>query len=559
MNLEILKKPENMIRIGKTLIVLSLACFIYSGVLYAIIDHGDGKSGMSRLTSSMNNIGNEKVYMIIFKDGDQSTYVKVKEGQKVEEQKNDSVDFAGWYKDNELYDFNSEVNSNFTLVARHKGDILYTVTFNTNGGNFISGVKVVAGGKVKKPTTPTKTGYKFVKWELDGKTYDFNTPITENITLKAIWEAKEEVKISFDVDGGKQINTITSYKGDKVGTLPTPEKEGYIFDGWYEGEVKYTENAVLYEDTKLKAKWILKEEVKVSFDTDGAGAIDDKKLYKGDLVGSLPTLSKDGYDFLGWYDGNIKYNEKTEVLKDVVLKAKWKLIEKEVEEPKEEEPKEDKEYVVTFDTDGGNSIQSIKVKENEKIGTLQKPVKDGFTFVSWLLDDKEIDEDYVVTKDITLKAKWEEVITPVESLIDSAKKLINDSYEITKAGEIKITHDTCTIELANKTDLEKITRDESDKNIKLTFNITCDNDTSTKEVTGIIKKSPYTFTTNINDETGEKVITINESVNGSLYTTDGNLIGSLENGQIKIDGEINNKYIVKLANDDNTSYVIIKQ
>ncbi len=67
----------------------------------------------------------------------------------------------------------------------------YTVQFNSNGGSNIASKKVLENTKVTKPENPTKEGYKFIEWQLNGKTYDFNKLVTEDIELVAVWEKKE--------------------------------------------------------------------------------------------------------------------------------------------------------------------------------------------------------------------------------------------------------------------------------------------------------------------------------------------------------------------------------
>ncbi len=64
----------------------------------------------------------------------------------------------------------------------------YTVKFNTNGGTSIVSQSVSKGGYAQKPSNPTKTGYTFVEWQLNGKSFSFSTPINSNITLDAIWK-----------------------------------------------------------------------------------------------------------------------------------------------------------------------------------------------------------------------------------------------------------------------------------------------------------------------------------------------------------------------------------
>ena len=67
---------------------------------------------------------------------------------------------------------------------------MYKVTFDTNGGNTISSVKVKKNELVTKPTDPVKDGYTFKEWQVNGTTFDFTSPITSNTTITAVWEAK---------------------------------------------------------------------------------------------------------------------------------------------------------------------------------------------------------------------------------------------------------------------------------------------------------------------------------------------------------------------------------
>lgn len=70
---------------------------------------------------------------------------------------------------------------------------------------------------------------------------------------------------------------------------------------------------------------------------------------------------------------------------------------------------EEKYYIVTFNTDGGTTIDSIKVKENSIINLPENPSKEGFKFLGWNIDGEELKKDMQVTKDITLTAIYSEV------------------------------------------------------------------------------------------------------------------------------------------------------
>ena len=92
----------------------------------------------------------------------------------------------------ETVTFNIEITNKNDIEDIIKTDnnevIKYTISFDTNGGSKIDSQEVIKEEKIIKPTNPTRKGYKFVEWQLDGKTFDFDTVITKNITLKAIWE-----------------------------------------------------------------------------------------------------------------------------------------------------------------------------------------------------------------------------------------------------------------------------------------------------------------------------------------------------------------------------------
>ena len=73
-----------------------------------------------------------------------------------------------------------------TLYAQWKVSS-HTVTFDSNGGSAIASQAVDANAKAKKPADPTRPGWVFDGWYLDGTKYDFNTPVAQDITLKAGW------------------------------------------------------------------------------------------------------------------------------------------------------------------------------------------------------------------------------------------------------------------------------------------------------------------------------------------------------------------------------------
>ena len=142
----------------------------------------------------------------------------------------------------------------------------YTVTFDSNGGSAVTAQSIEAGQKATKPADPTKDGYDFKGWTLNGSAYDFNTAVNGNITLVATWEQQQVVPttytVSFDANGGKVTPASATTGADgKLATLPTPTRSGYRFNGWYTaviGGKEITEDTVFTENTTVYAHWTKK-------------------------------------------------------------------------------------------------------------------------------------------------------------------------------------------------------------------------------------------------------------------------------------------------------------
>ena len=121
------------------------------------------------------------------------------DAQKVEEGKTataptltkDGYTFVEWQLKGVKYDFSTPVTKDIELVAVWKQN--YTVTFDANGGTPTPDAQtVVKDGTATEPTAPTKEGYTFAGWQLDGKKYDFSKPVTQDIKLVAVWKKNEE-------------------------------------------------------------------------------------------------------------------------------------------------------------------------------------------------------------------------------------------------------------------------------------------------------------------------------------------------------------------------------
>lgn len=146
------------------------------------------------------NGGIEPFFIKEYPDGSMDAGLSVPHGAKLPEVKvpaKDGYTFIGW---RELYNDKAPIWNEYTDVVTRdialiavfqKGNVNYTVTFNSNGGSAVKSATVKANTKVAKPADPVKSGYKFTGWYLDSactEPWDFSNIVRKNITLYASWE-----------------------------------------------------------------------------------------------------------------------------------------------------------------------------------------------------------------------------------------------------------------------------------------------------------------------------------------------------------------------------------
>ena len=344
--------------------------------------------------------------------------------------------FNGWYT---ASSGGSKVTANtkVTLTAdqtlyAHWTANTYTVTFKANGGSFADSatektVTQTYDSNYKLPSeTPTRVGYTFAGWYTgaDGVTKVQNTDnVTraENHELYARWTA-QSYTVSFDANGGSMMTDSTSKEvtyGSTYGTLPTANRIGYDFAGWYTekeaGTAIIADSTVsITADTTLYARWTAKQ-FTVSFDTNkGAGsstptAVSSINVNYDHSYGGLPVTKRTGYTFNGWYTASsggseVTANTKVTLTGDQTLYAQWTA----------------NTYEVTFNANGGSFAGSTTEKSvtqtydgKYKLPS-ETPTRSGYTFRGWYTSSTAGSQITAATKMTTageqaLYAHWEQV------------------------------------------------------------------------------------------------------------------------------------------------------
>lgn len=116
--------------------------------------------------------------------------------------------------------------------AQITGEVIgaYTVTFQSEGGSEVAS-QIRANTPADRPADPTKEGYTFIGWYNGESEWNFETPVTEKLTLTAKWQINRYT-ITFDTAGGSEVAPITQDYGTTITAPANPTKTGYTFAGW---------------------------------------------------------------------------------------------------------------------------------------------------------------------------------------------------------------------------------------------------------------------------------------------------------------------------------------
>ena len=329
----------------------------------------------------------------------------------------------GWYLDAAL----TEKVDLYEYVA--DGDVTFyagwieavNVTWDANGG-IVCGESVYVEKAAKNSVLgyyweADRDGYVMEGWYLDAACTERVDPqtyqLTEDVTFYAKWEIPAYV--TWDANGGFFFAGPTYTEGlvkDRaIGYYRTPDRENYVFVGWYFDaactEPADPQNYIVSADVTFYAKWDVP--VYITWNGNGGYIWGDlerpnyiEAVAKDSVLGYSQTVERENYVLVGWYfdaDCTSRVDIQNYVVTgDVTFYAKWAEA-----------------ACVTWDFgDLANETMTSNVAKNSTVPSSPYIEIEGFLLDGWCLDPECTEEinvfEYVVEGDITFYAKWVEAI-----------------------------------------------------------------------------------------------------------------------------------------------------
>lgn len=283
----------------------------------------------------------------------------------------DGYTFAGWV--------DAEGNA---MPATHTtdGDVTFYAKWVTSAfdakfyldaakTNLYDTKSVEFGAAITAPAAPSKTGYTFKGWSLDGSTVlaDLGTMDTEGKDFIAVFEALSS-GVTF-YDGDTVLETKTGNFGDKINAIDNPTKAGYTFAGWVDAsgaDVIFPVTLGL-DPISVYAKWTANP-IFIEF-YDGANFISGGEQNCGEAIVAPEAPVKAGYNFVGWVDAEGNAMPATVPAAEAKYYTKYEAA----------------SYNVTFKADG-ETVRSGEALFGSTIVPPDAPSKVGNTFKGWAVE-----------------------------------------------------------------------------------------------------------------------------------------------------------------------------
>lgn len=318
---------------------------------------------------------------------------------------------------------------------------VYTVTFDSYGGTPVPPKQEVEyGHTATKPADPTLKGYTFAFWylgedEQNATAYDFNTPVTENITLTAKW-TQNTYTVTFETNGGSAINPVTVRHGNAVARPADPTKDKYTFIGWY-ADPEFTEEydfaTVLEADKTIYAKFELTStpigDIYVRYDVLHIKQLPDGTYDLANAEVEHLSAKKDTTvtavikDYRATHHVNV--NRTLSKLTGTAIQPYMGVDGKPVYTILSVYYDLDF-HTLTFDTMGGSKIAPETVRHGLTVAKPKDPVNGGYIFDGWYTDKTfryRYDFSTPLTEDITIYAKWFLIVLPGVTVKKNTPKL----------------------------------------------------------------------------------------------------------------------------------------
>lgn len=345
----------------------------------------------------------------------------------------EGYDFMGWDKNPaETFTENAVYNATWDIQIH---DVDFIIVDENGDEVEIFTESFEYGEEIVAPEYTAPEGYEFNGWGIpEGTKMGEGIPSEFKATLTPIGYKLTYVISGLPADKGVSAPAQVTglHVGEDVDIAEATQVEGYDFIGWTddEGNEYFADGTdtinMPASDVVLNGVYTAKEYT-ITFDSNGAEEISSATYKCDEVVETLPTPTKDGFTFAGWYEGETKVDAGFKMpARNIALTAKW--------------DKEVKYSIITLDANGGQfsngaPVYPVKAEVGVPFNAVPaNPTRKGYDFVGWTDENGNATSIPKVfpAENVTIKAKWAELydvtyydedgVTVIKAFVDAGKE-----------------------------------------------------------------------------------------------------------------------------------------
>lgn len=263
-------------------------------------------------------------------------------------------------------------NFSFLDEIETRGKVTYTVSFDIYGKDII----------------PSKT----VSLDPGNNTFYILATLNDRSKVYTVTIRREpKYTVSFDTNGGTFVKSQSIIEGGLAISPEDPTKEGYTFIGW-----DYLFDTPVTKNITVTAQWNANTYI-ITYDANGGSIANNKQTVTYDDPYTLEPVSRTGYTFAGWYNGDTRYYDSIwKTPNDVTLKAKWDI----------------NSYRVIVYGGNGGTVHGEGHYDYASTATISAQTKLGYTWLGWydevgnILSSNQNYSFVIGNHDQIVSAKW---------------------------------------------------------------------------------------------------------------------------------------------------------
>jgi len=311
--------------------------------------------------------------------------------------------FTSWICENPDYQIGSTIDRDLRFYASWHA-ITYTASFYKDNILYDGPMDVIYNTSLGmlNVENPSDAGRTFIGWETESEIVDNDYLITDDTRFDASMLFNTYV-IQFQADSSAICDPINAIWNTPLNTIlpENPTKTGHEFIGWTENQELIDPDEYLIEhDTVFNASFI-PNQYHVTFISNneiyGQVMAEYNEEFGNIKPGQNPT-GIDGSTFIYWvWDGtDVSVLDTDHITENTSFIAEFTIS----------------KYVVDF-ISNGETLNTYEVYHNTTLGEIEQaiPTSEGYNFISWVVDGEEVSDSYLITKNTSFIAEFEEVLS----------------------------------------------------------------------------------------------------------------------------------------------------